>query len=168
MRRLAALLPVPLLAITLAAAPPASAAVEMLGSPTASLSAPYAGASTDAVIKTRLTQTSYADISLDIALSGFRAGRTFAYGKGACPASVARITLPAKVTVTECGWQQEGEDAVLRLALKGTMTKGTVKVRIMSGALTAPAASGTYGIFLTSWAFDEAMTTTDISAGPLK
>ncbi|TEX51039.1 MAG: hypothetical protein B7C55_07480 [Actinomycetales bacterium mxb001] len=168
MRRLVALLPVPLLAVAVTMAPPASAAVEVLGAPTASLSAPYAGASTDAVIKTRLTQTSYADISLDISLSGFRAERTFAYGKGACPSSVARVTLPAKVTVAECGWTQEGEDAVLRLALKGTMTKGNVKVRIMSGALTAPAVSGTYGIFLSSWAFDEAMTTTDISSGPLK
>lgn len=169
MRRLmTALLALLLSTAGIAVATPATAAVEVIGKPTAKLSAPYAGANTDAVITVTLTQTSYADISLNVALSGFRAERTFAYGKGACPSSVARIVLPAKVSVKECGWEQEGESATLRLALAGTMTEGAVKVRIKSGALRAPAVSGAYGIFLTSWAFDEAMTTTDISSGPVK
>ena len=171
-RRARVLLTVPLVGVLVgvlaATTSPATAAVEVVKDPTAKLTAPYVNSPTDAVINVTLTQTSYANISLDVALAGFRAQRSFDYRKGECPTSVARVILPAKVTVTECGWEQEGDNATLRIALKGTLTDGAVKVRIKSGALTAPAAAGVYGIFVSSWAFDEVSTTTQIASGPLK
>ena len=165
---LPALMVAPLLAIMIAAAPPAAANVAVLSDLAAKFTAPYAKASTDAVVELKMTQTSYADISLNIAFSGFHAHHEVTYGKGACPTSVARVILPAGVSLSECGWEQEGEDATLRLALKGTFEKGRVKVRVKSGALTAPKVAGVYGIFATSWAFDDVFTTTEIASGPLK
>jgi hypothetical protein len=130
------------------------------------LSAPYANAPTDVVVVAKLTQTSYENISLDIALHGFRARQVFAYGEGACPASVAVVDAP--LTVFECGWQEEGGIAKLRLALEGTMPAGKVKVRIKAGAVTAPAKAGTYRATVSSWAFDKVITKVAIASGPLK
>jgi hypothetical protein len=130
------------------------------------LGAPYAKAPTDVVVVTKLTQTSYKDISLNITLDGFAASRTFAYADGPCPTSVAVIDAP--VTVMECGWGEEDGAAVLRLALKGTTSQAKVKVRIKSGAVTAPARAGTYGVTMSSWAFDSVTTPVSIASGPVK
>ncbi|MFZ9987810.1 MAG: hypothetical protein ACO3ID_02130 [Candidatus Nanopelagicales bacterium] len=130
------------------------------------LSAPYAQAPTDVVVVAKLTQTSYENISLNIALHGFRAHQVFAYGDGQCPTSVAVVDAP--VTVFECGWQEEGGIAKLRLALEGTMPSGKVKVRIKSDAVTAPARAGTYRVTMSSWAFDKVITKIAITSGPFK
>lgn len=154
-----------LIATTIAFAPPAAAKVEV-GAPSVRLSAPYAKAPTDVVVAVKLTQTSYRDISVDIALDGFVASRTVAYADGACPASVA--VIDTALTVMECGWGQEKGSAVLRLALKGTTSSGKVKVRLASGAVTAPAKAGTYDVTLSSWAFDPVTSQVSIASGPVK
>lgn len=146
-------------------APPASAMVAA-DVKAVRLSAPYAKAPTDVVVVAKLTQTSYENISLDIALHGFRAHQVFAYGEGECPASVAVVNAP--LTVFECGWQEEGGIAKLRLALEGTMPSGKVKVRIKSAAVTAPAKAGNYRVTVSSWAFDKVITKVSIASGPLK
>lgn len=150
---------------TIAFAPPAAAKVA-IDVTSVRVSSPYAKSPTSATVVAKITQTSYADISLDVSLEGFRALKAFAYGKGACPSSVAKITGP--LTVSECGWEQEGGSAVLRLALSGTTNSGKVKVKIASGALIAPAQAGTYDIALSSWAFDPATTQVSVASGPLK
>lgn len=130
------------------------------------LSAPYAQAPTDVVVVAKLTQTSYENISLNIALHGFRARQAFAYGDGQCPTSVAVVDAP--LTVFECGWQEENGVAKLRLALEGTMPSGKVTVRIKSGAVTAPARAGAYRVTMSSWAFDKVISKVAITSGPLK
>lgn len=169
MRRLVpAIAIIPLLALGVAAAPPAVAAVEIVKDPTAKFTVPYVSASTDAVVKVKLTQTSYANISLNVAFAGFHAHNAVSYGKGTCPTWVARIITPSQVTVQKCGWDQEGNDAVLRLSLEGPLSNESVKIRVKSESLTAPAVAGVYGVFLSSWAFDEATIPTEIFTGPVK
>ncbi|MGA0979681.1 MAG: hypothetical protein ACO3UX_07030, partial [Candidatus Nanopelagicales bacterium] len=104
--------------------------------------------------------------SLNIALDGFRAKRSFAYGDGSCPTSVAVVDAP--LTVFECGWKYEDGAATLRLALEGTMPSGKVKVRIMAGALTAPAKAGTYDVSISSWAFATVAKQVSVTSGPVK
>lgn len=156
---------VPALAVSLVAAPPASAAVDVAVK-SVKLTAPYAQAPTDAVIIAKVTQTSYKDISLDVELAGFRATKEHAYGKGECPTSIARVIT--SLAVTECGWSQEGDGATLRLALAGTVKSEQVKIRIKSGALTAPESAGVYGVFVSSWAFESMTETVTVLSGPLK
>lgn len=153
------------LALGVALAPPASASVSAKLT-SVRLSAPYAKAPTGAVIVAKVTQTSYKDISFDVTLEGFRAGRSVPYADGACPASVA--VVDANVKVTECGWGQEDGGATLRLALSGTLTSGSIKVKIASGALTAPSKAGTYAVSISSWAFDTQSADVTISSGPVK
>jgi hypothetical protein len=154
-----------LAAATLAFAPPAAAKVA-LDMSSVRLSAPYAKSPTSVTVVAKITQTSYADISLNVSLEGFRALKAFAYGKGACPRSVAQIDGP--LTVRECGWEQEDGSAVLRLALGGTTASGKVKVTIASGALVAPSRAGEYSVSLSSWAFDTVKTRVSIASGPVK
>ena len=164
-RLLPALTGAALITTTIAFAPPASAKVAASVS-SVRLTAPYAKAPTDVVVAVKLAQTSYKDISLNISLDGFVASRTFAYADGACPTSVAVVDAP--LTVMECGWRQENGAAILRLALKGTMSSGKVKVRITSGAVTARAQAGTYDVTMSSWAFNSVTTKVSIASGPLK
>ena len=154
-----------LVATTIAFAPPAAAKVTM-GAPTVRLTAPYAKSPTEVVVVAKVTQTSYNDISLDIALEGFQAKQAFDYAKGACPTSVIVVDTP--LTVLECGWQQEGTRATLRLALGGTLSSGTVKVRTKSRAVTAPVKAGMYPVSLSSWAFPTVKTQVSIASGPVK
>jgi hypothetical protein len=153
------------LALGIALAPPASASVSAKLT-SVRLGAPYAKAPTTAVIVAKVTQTSYADISFDVTLEGFRASRSMPYADGPCPASVA--VVDANVTVTKCGWEQEDGSATLRLALSGTLTSGKVKVKIASGALTAPSKAGTYAVSVSSWAFDTQTADVTVSSGPVK
>lgn len=164
-RLLAAVTGTALIAAAIGFAAPASAEVAA-NVKAVRLSAPYAHAPTDVVVVARLTQTTYENISLDIALHGFRAHHVFAYGEGECPTSVAVVDAP--LTVFECGWQEENGVAKLRLALEGTMPAGKVKVRIKSGAVTAPAKAGAYRVTMSSWAFDRVITKVAITSGPLK
>jgi hypothetical protein len=166
MRRLIpAITGVALIAMSVAVAPPASAKVAA-SVKAIRLSAPYAKAPTDIVVVAKLTQTSYENISLNIVLDGFRANRTFAYGERSCPTSVAVVDAP--LTVFECGWNEEDGAATLRLALEGTMPSGKVKIRIASGAVTAPAKAGDYDVSMSSWAFSTVTTEVAITSGPLK
>ena len=153
------------LAFGIALAPPAAASVSAKLT-SVRLSAPYTKAPTAAVIVAKVTQTSYADISFDVTLEGFRAGRSVPYADGPCPASVA--VVDADVKVTQCGWEQEDGSATLRLALSGTLPSGKIKVKISSEALTAPSKAGTYAVSVSSWAFDTQSADVTVSSGPVK
>ena len=153
------------LALGIALAPPASASVSAKLT-SVRLTAPYAKAPTGAVIVAKVTQTSYEDISFDVTLDGFRASRSVPYADGPCPASVA--VIDASVEVTKCGWEQEDGSATLRLALSGTLASGKIKVKIASGALTAPSKAGTYAVSVSSWAFDTQTADVTVSSGPVK
>ena len=153
------------LALGITLAPPATASVSAKLT-SVRLSAPYAKAPTAAVIVAKVTQTSYADISFDVTLEGFRAARSVPYADGPCPASVA--VVDAGVEVTKCGWEQEDGSATLRLALSGTLSAGKIKVKIASGALTAPSKAGSYAVSVSSWAFDTASADVTVSSGPVK
>ena len=118
------------------------------------------------MIVAKVTQTSYADISFDVTLEGFRAGRSVPYADGPCPASIA--VVDADVKVTQCGWEQEDGSATLRLALSGTLPSGKIKVKISSGALTAPSKAGTYAVSVSSWAFDTQSADVTVSSRPVK
>lgn len=114
-----------------------------------------AGKKAKAVVKAIVTQEEYANISFDVTLSGFQARRTFPYAEvsgGKCPSKLIRVS--ALATVIQCGWKQEGDDAVLNVALEGTFPRSDVRVRIFKGALRAPATSGEYTVTVSSWAFD--------------
>ena len=153
------------LALGIALAPPASASVSAKLT-SVRLTAPYAKAPTGAVIVAKVTQTSYEDISFDVTLDGFRPSRSVPYADGPCPASVA--VIDASVEVTKCGWEQEDGSATLRLALSGTLASGKIKVKIASGALTAPSKAGTYAVSVSSWAFDTQTADVTVSSGPVK
>ena len=153
------------LALGITLAPPASASVSAKLT-SVRLSAPYAQAPTAAVVVAKVTQTSYADISFDVTFEGFRASRSVPYAEGPCPASV--VVVDATVDVTQCGWGQEKGNATLRLALKGTVSADKVRVKIASGALTAPRKAGTYAVSVSSWAFETQAQDVTVASGPVK
>ena len=76
--------------------------------------------------------------------------------------------VDATVEVTQCGWGQEKGNATLRLALKGTVSADKVRVKIASGALTAPRKAGTYAVSVSSWAFETQAQDVTVASGPVK
>ena len=105
---------------------------------------------TSVLVSAELSQTQYADISLDITFEGFTASGTFAYRPGSCPSSLFRLNIPAEVF--ECGWEQDGDDARLRMAIKGTFPATPIGVRVLRKGLTSPGEAGSYSVELSSWA----------------
>jgi hypothetical protein len=144
------------LGIVAALALAAGAAVPAHADTTASginvrLSSSASDARSSALVTATLEQTKYADISIDVSFTGFMAMKTFAYRPGACPTDVIRLNIPAEVT--ECGWEQEGKTAKLRMAVKGTFPAASIGIRVTRGALMTPKKPGKYAVEVSSWAF---------------
>ena len=137
------------------AAPPALAEVKV-SLDSVKLAPAKAGKKTSATVTATIAQRDYADISLDLALSGFTAQGTFAFGEGACPARLIRISAPAEIV--QCGWVQQDKGALLSLALAGTFPASTIRISVRRSALTSPAGAGEYGVTLSSWAFEPVRT----------
>jgi len=120
------------------------------------------GTTSGALVNATLDQTKYADISVDISFQGFTANRGFAYRPGGCPADVVRLNIPAEVF--QCGWEQEGSNARLRLAIRGTFPTSVIGIRLTRATLTTPAKSGRYTVEMSSWAFPTTSSTVRINA----
>jgi len=116
--------------------------------------------SANVIVASTVTQEEYADISYDVTLTGFTAKRTFAYRDGACPKKLVQYTGPG--TVFQCGWVQQGKDAVLNISILGTFPSSTVRVKINRKAVVTPKKAGDYAVSVSSWAFSTVTTSITI------
>jgi hypothetical protein len=112
---------------------------------------PKAGRKANVIVKATLAQQQYADISVDVTLSGFEASGTFPFRDGPCPAKLVQVTVPAEVI--QCGWTQNGTDAVLSMAISGTFPTSGMQIKVRKGSVRTPARPGAYKVTLSSWAF---------------
>lgn len=124
------------------------------------MSSPMTDAPVSVLVTADVSQTRYADFSLDVTFEGFTARRGFAYRAGSCPASLFRLNIPAEVF--ECGWEQEGANARLRMAIRGTFSATEIGIRVKRSALMSPKDAGEFPIEVSSWAFTPASTTVEI------
>lgn len=135
---------------SLTVVPAAHAAVDVtLDSVT--VAPPKAGRKANVIIKATLAQQQYADISVDVTLSGFEASGTFPFRDGACPAKLVQVKVPAEVF--QCGWTQNGADAVLSMAISGTFPASGMQIKMRKGSVRTPSKAGSYKVTLSSWAF---------------
>ncbi|MDP1879020.1 MAG: hypothetical protein Q8M17_15835 [Actinomycetota bacterium] len=108
---------------------------------------------TGATVTASMDQAEYADISFNVAFQGFQGNDTFDFRPGRCPASLVRVSAPARVF--KCGWEQRDGRVILRLALEGTFDDGTITVRLAPGSMTSPAEPGRYAVTLSGWSFPD-------------
>lgn len=142
-----------------AVAPVGQAAVDVTLD-SATVAPPKAGKKANVVVKATLAQQQYADISVDVTLSGFEATSMFPFSPGACPAKLFQVKVPAEVV--QCGWTQQGKDAVLNMALAGTFPKSALTIKVRKAAVSNPPKPGAYPITLSSWAFSPITTTVTV------
>lgn len=116
--------------------------------------------SANVIVTSTVSQEDYADISYDVTLSGFTAKNTFAYRDGECPTKVVQYSGPG--TVFQCGWVQQGKDAVLNVSIRGTFPSSTVRVKINQKAVMTPKKAGNYSVSVSSWAFSPVKTSVKI------
>lgn len=141
-----------LLGAAVVAAPAASAQPEP-DFASVSLDHNGSGTLTGARVVASMQQWEYADISFNVAFEGFTANRTFPFREGTCPSWLGDVDAPA--TVFKCGWRQDGDTAILRMALRGTFDRSRIVVTLAGKALVTPAEPGTYAVRLTGWSFDD-------------
>ncbi len=139
--------------------PTAQAAVDItLDSVT--VAPPKAGRKANVIVRASLAQQQYADISVDVTLSGFQATSMFPFSDGACPAKLFQVKVPAQVV--QCGWTQNGKNAVLSMAIAGTFSTSGMQITVRKAAVSAPVKPGEYQVTLSSWAFSPVSTTVTV------
>lgn len=106
---------------------------------------------TGATVVATMSQLEYADISFNVAFDGFQGHDTFDFRPGRCPASLVRVSAPARVF--KCGWEQRGDRVILRLALEGIFAEGAIIVALAPGSMTSPNEPGRYDVTLSGWSF---------------
>lgn len=143
----------------LAVAPAAHAAVDVTLDKV-TVAPPKAGKKANVIIAATMTQEQYADISVDVTLTGFMAMSMLPFGDGACPKQLVQVSAP--VEVFQCGWTQNPKEAVLSMALRGTFPSSGLKIKIRKAAVMTPSAPGTYGVTMSSWAFSPLTTSVTI------
>jgi hypothetical protein len=144
---------------SIAVVPAAHAAVDVTVD-SVTVAPPKAGKKANVIVKATLDQQQYADISVDVTLSGFEAASMFPFGEGACPAKMFQVKVPA--TVVQCGWTQEGKDAILSMAIAGTFAKSSLQIKVRKAAVSTPVKAGDYKVTMSSWAFSPISTTVTI------
>ncbi len=149
---------VAVLAGGLVAAPVAQAAVDVTLDKV-TVAPPKAGKRANVIVNATVAQEQYADISVDVTLTGFMAMSMLPFGDGACPKKLVQVKAPAEVF--QCGWTQNGKDAVLNMALKGTFPSSKLRITIRKAAVVNPSAPGDYAVKVSSWAFSPV--TTDVT-----
>ncbi len=142
-----------------AAAPAAQAAVDVTLDKV-TIAPAKAGKKANVMVVATMTQEEYANISVDVTLSGFKAMRTFPFGDGTCPKQLVQVGAPAEVF--QCGWTQKGKDATLNMAISGTFPSSTLRIKIRKSAVKTPSAPGDYDVTLSSWAFSPLTTSVTI------
>jgi len=143
----------------LVAAPAVQAAVDVTVDKV-TVAPPKAGKKANVIIAARMAQQEYADISVDVMLTGFTALKTFAFRDGACPKNLVQVSAPAEVF--QCGWSQSGNKAILNMAIRGTFASSPVRIKIRKPAVVTPRARGNYDVALSSWAFSPLSTSVTI------
>lgn len=111
-------------------------------------------------VRATVTQQEYADISVDVTLTGFQARSVFPFTEGPCPTKLFQISAPAEVF--KCGWVQDGRKAILSIALAGTFPASDLRIKVRRNAVSTPAQAGSYDVTLSSWAFSPVGTTVTI------
>lgn len=147
------------LAAGFAAAPGAQAAVDVTLDKV-TVAPPQAAKKANVIVAATMAQQEYANISVDVTLSGFTAMRTFAFRDGACPKKLIQVSAPAEVF--QCGWTQSGKDATLNMAISGTFAASPMRIKIRKSAVLAPKTRGNYNVSLSSWAFSPLSTSVTI------
>ncbi len=142
-----------LVTIGVAAMMPRALAAQRPALDSVQITRPQPSTRTAAIVTATMTQIEYENVSFNVAFQGFQAHRTIPFGPRECPAGVARVQAPA--VVFKCGWMQQGDTAILRLALEGTFDASRIRIQLAPGALTTPQAPGLYAVTLSGWSFPD-------------
>lgn len=139
------------LALTGAALAPAAQAAVKVEVDKVTVAPAKADRKANVSVRATVTQQEYADISVDVTLTGFQATSVFPFSEGPCPTKLFQITAPAEVV--KCGWVQDGRNAILSIALAGTFPTSDLRIKVRRNAVSTPAQAGSYAVTLSSWAF---------------
>jgi hypothetical protein len=139
------------LALTVAALAPAAQAAVKVDVGKVTVAPAKADRKANVTVRATVTQQEYADISVDVTLTGFQATSVFPFSEGPCPTKLFQISSPADVV--KCGWVQDGRNATLSIALAGTFATSDLRIKVRRSAVSTPAQAGSYPVTLSSWAF---------------